>query len=581
MNIIGINAYHADSSACLVIDGKLINAVEEERFTRIKHWAGFPIQSIKFCLENANLKISDIDKISLNFDPNANLLKKILFIIKKKPSVGLILNRLKRKKKYQSIKTILDKEFTDDKFKGDIENIEHHYAHLSSAYHVSPFDKACVLSVDGFGDFASTAWGFGEKNQIKINKKIYFPHSLGIFYQAITQFLGFKNYGDEYKIMGLAPYGKPTFVNKLKEILQLNSDGTFKLNLDYFKFYKQNFSYKWDAGEIKIEDLYSKKLINLLGEEKTKKNKIDDFHKDLAHSTQKVYEEAFLNILNNLFKKYKNENLCISGGCGMNSVANGKILNNTNFKNIYVQPAAGDAGGSIGAAYASYFKDKKNKKNFQMTHSYWGTSFDDKQILKTINENEIKIKNQNCKHEKILDDESLCKIVSKMISEGKVVGWFQDKMEWGPRALGNRSILGDPRRADMKDILNIKIKRRESFRPFAPSILKEHVKDWFEQEDDVPFMMKVYQVKKNKRHEIPAVTHVDGSGRLQTVKQETNSKYYNLIKQFYNLTNVPILLNTSFNENEPIVSKPEEALDCFLRTKMDVLVLGNNLIQRI
>ena len=581
MNIIGINAYHADSSACLVIDGKLINAVEEERFTRIKHWAGFPIQSIKFCLENANLKISDINKISLNFDPNANLLKKILFIIRKKPSVGLILNRLKRKKKYQSIKTILDKEFTDDKFKGDIENIEHHYAHLSSAYHVSPFDKACVLSVDGFGDFASTAWGFGEKNQIKINKKIYFPHSLGIFYQAITQFLGFKNYGDEYKIMGLAPYGKPTFVNKLKEILQLNSDGTFKLNLDYFKFYKQNFSYKWDAGEIKIEDLYSKKLINLLGEEKTKKNKIEDFHKDLAHSTQKVYEEAFLNILNNLFKKYKNENLCISGGCGMNSVANGKILNNTNFKNIYVQPAAGDAGGSIGAAYASYFKDKKNKKNFQMTHSYWGTSFDDKQILKTINENEIKIKNQNCKHEKILDDESLCKIVSKMISEGKVVGWFQDKMEWGPRALGNRSILGDPRRADMKDILNIKIKRRESFRPFAPSILREHVKDWFEQEDDVPFMMKVYQVKKNKRHEIPAVTHVDGSGRLQTVKQETNSKYYNLIKQFYNLTNVPILLNTSFNENEPIVSKPEEALDCFLRTKMDVLVLGNNLIQRI
>jgi carbamoyltransferase len=581
MKILGINAYHADSSACLVIDGKLINAVEEERFTRVKHWAGFPIQSIKFCLENSNLKISDIDKISLNFDPNANLLKKILFIIKKRPSLGLIVDRLKRKKKYQSIKAILDKEFTDYKFKGDIENIEHHYAHLSSAYHVSPFDKACVLSVDGFGDFASTAWGFGENNQIKINKKVYFPHSLGIFYQAITQFLGFKNYGDEYKIMGLAPYGKPTFVDKLKKIIQLNSDGTFKLNLDYFKFYKQNFSYKWDAGEIKIEDLYSKQLINLLGKEKNKKDEINDFHKDLAHSAQKVYEEAFLNILNNLFKKYKNENLCISGGCGMNSVANGKILNNTNFKNIYIQPAAGDAGGAIGAAYTSYFREKDNKKNFQMTHSYWGTSFDDKQILRTIKDNEIKIKNQNCKYEKILDDEALYKIVSKSIAEGKVVGWFQDKMEWGPRALGNRSILGDPRRADMKDILNIKIKRRESFRPFAPSILREYVKDWFEQEDDVPFMMKVYQVKKNKRQEIPAVTHVDGSGRLQTVKHETNSKYYNLIKQFYKLTNVPILLNTSFNENEPIVSKPEEALDCFLRTKMDVLVMGNNLIQRI
>jgi len=580
MKIIGINAYHADSSACLVIDGKLINAVEEERFTRIKHWAGFPIQSIKFCLENANLKISDIDKISLNFDPNANLLKKILFIIKKKPSVGLILNRLKRKKKYQSIKTILDKEFTDDKFKGDIENIEHHYAHLSSAYHVSPFDKACVLSVDGFGDFASTAWGYGNKNEIKIDKKIYFPHSLGIFYQAITQYLGFKNYGDEYKIMGLAPYGKPTYVNELKKIVKLKSNGDFELNLNYFKFFKKNFSYKWDSGKVIIDDLYSNELIKLLGPDKEKTETIDDFHKDIAHSTQKLYEEAFLNILNNLYNKYQNDNLCIAGGCGMNSVANGKIKNHTKFKNIYIQPAAGDAGGSIGAAFATHFKNPNNKRSFHMNHAYWGTSFNENEILQCLKDNEQKIKDEKCQYTHIEDDLKLSETVANEISKGKVIGWFQGKMEWGPRALGNRSILGDPRRADMKDILNLKIKRRESFRPFAPSIIREYVKDWFENDDEVPFMMKVYQIKPEKRKEIPAVTHVDGSGRLQTVYRETNDKYYNLIKAFYKLTNVPILLNTSFNENEPIVSSPQEALDCFLRTKMDMLVIGNNIIKR-
>ena len=581
MNIIGINAFHADSSACLIIDGQLISAVEEERFNRIKHWAGFPIESIKYCLRESNLDLSDIDHFSINIDPKANYFKKILFLIKHRPSLKLVFNRLKKKKKYNSIKELIDKEFEGSNFKGQINNIEHHYAHLSSAFHVSPFEESCILSVDGFGDFASTAWGFGKNNEIKIDNKIHFPHSLGIFYQSLTQFLGFKNYGDEYKIMGLAPYGKPTYVEQLKKILLIKSNGNFELNLDYFKFHKENFNYRWDNGKVEIEDLYTNKIESLLGPGRIQGEELTDFHKDLAHSTQKVYEEAFLNILNNLYEKYQNENLCIAGGCGMNSVANGKIKDNTKFKNIYVQPAAGDAGGAIGAAFTTYYKFTNKKRVFEMKHAYWGTSFNNNQISDCLKKNEKIIENQKCSLKLISDNNVLNGIVANDISEGKVVGWFQGKMEWGPRALGNRSILGDPRRSDMKDILNLKIKRRESFRPFAPSILREHVSDWFTNDDEVPFMMKVYQIKEDKRLDIPAVTHVDGSGRLQTVYQETNKRYYDLINEFYKLTKVPIVLNTSFNENEPIVSSPEEALDCFLRTKMDTLVMENYIIKRI
>ena len=436
------------------------------------------------------------------------------------------------------------------------------------------------MSVDGFGDFASTAWGYGEGNKIKINNKIYIPHSLGIFYQSITQFLGFKNYGDEYKIMGLAPYGKPHYVNKLKQILLLKNKGEYSLNLDYFKFHKENFSYRWDNGKVEIDDLYSNKIYSLLGNERKKDEILTDFHRDLACSAQKLYEEAFLNILNHLYKQYEIENLCIAGGCGMNSVANGKIKDNTKFKNIFIQAAAGDAGGAIGAAFATHFNKTDTKRIFQMKHSYWGTSFNDDEIFECLKKNQKNIEDQNCNFKKILNNIELNQLVAKDISEGKIVGWFQGKMEWGPRALGNRSILGDPRRKDMKDILNKKIKRRESFRPFAPSILREYVKEWFENDDEVPFMMKVYQIKKTKRNDIPAVTHVDGSGRLQTVYKDTNKKYYDLITEFHKITNIPLVLNTSFNENEPIVNTPQEALNCFLRTKMDTLVLENFLIKR-
>ena len=581
MYILGINAYHPDSSACIINDGVLITAIEEERITRIKHWAGFPILSIKHCLKEANIKLSDVDYISINRDPKVNLFKKFLHILRYMPSLYLILDRLKFKKKYETLNKILKKDFSEDKFKGKIINIEHHEAHLSSAFNVSPFKESCIISVDAFGDFSSTAWGYGLNNNIKIENKIFFPHSLGAFYSSITQFLGFNNYGDEYKIMGLAPYGKPTLVDKLEKILILKEDGTFKLNLDYYVFHKSFHNYDFENGELKIGNLYSNKMCEILGKPRGKNDEINQFHKDLAHSTQALYEKAFFNLLNKIYKIYKIENICIAGGCGMNSVANGKIKKFTPFKKVYIQPAAGDAGGALGAAYTTWHKILKKEKKFTMKHASWGNSYTNDQISLVIDKEKNRLENQSCEVSYFEKDNILTEKIAKEISNGKVVGWFHGKMEWGPRALGNRSILADPRRLDMQEILNIKIKRRESFRPFAPSIMRDHVSDWFETDDEVPFMMKVFQIKKDKRKIIPAVTHVDGSGRLQTVYKETNKRYYNLINNFYEITNVPLVLNTSFNENEPIICKPEEAIDCFLRTKMDVLVLENFIIGRL
>jgi len=580
MYIIGINSYHPDSSACIIKDGKLIFAVEEERLTRIKHWSGFPTLSIKHCLNEANIKLSEVDYISINRDPKANLFKKFLHVLRYRPSINLILDRLKFKKKYQTLDLIFEKEFLNDKFQGKIINIEHHEAHLSSAFNVSPFNESCIISVDAFGDFSSTAWGFGSGNNIKIKNKIFFPHSLGAFYSSITQFLGFGNYGDEYKVMGLAPYGKPSLVDKLEKILILKEDGTFKLNLDYYVFHKSFHNYDFDNCEPKVGKLYSDKIYEILGKPRIKNNEITQFHKDLAHSTQALYEKAYFNLLNKIYENYKNENICIAGGCGMNSVANGKVTKFTPFKKVYIQPAAGDAGGALGAAYTTWHKILKRDKKFIMKHASWGNSFSNDEISLVLDREKIRLKEQNCEVNYLEKDNILTERIANEISNGKVIGWFQGKMEWGPRALGNRSIIADPRRLDMQDILNIKIKRRESFRPFAPSIMREHVSNWFETDDEVPFMMKVFQIKKDKRKIIPAVTHVDGSGRLQTVYRETNQKYYDLINSFYKITNVPLILNTSFNENEPIICKPEEAIDCFLRTKMDILVLENFIISR-
>ena len=580
--VLGLNVFHGDSAACLIQDGILIAAAEEERFRRIKHWAGFPSQAIKYCLEEAGISLKSIDIVAINQDIKANLGKKISYALARRPDLKLVLDRIRNKRERAGVDRMLAESFNQP-FQGQLVSIEHHLAHLSSAFHVSPFRQAVVVSVDGFGDFASGAWGEGIEKNINIRGRAYFPHSLGIFYQALTQFLGFPHYGDEYKVMGLAPYGKPRYINAMREIVNLENDGSYRLNLDYFIHHKENVEYEWDNGAPAIGKLYSEALESLLGPARTPTEPLQQRHRDIAHSVQAMYEEAFFHLLNHLHEKYKHDSLCLAGGCAMNSVANGKVRRKTPFKKVYIQSAAGDAGGAIGAAFAAWTQHKSTQdttRRFIMNHAYWGPEFSNEEIFTTLKKHNKELAKEGCNIEHIEEVSQLCHKTALSVAEGKVIGWFQGRMEWGPRALGNRSIIGDPRRADMKDILNLKIKRREPFRPFAPSILREYVTDWFEEDDDVPFMMKVFQIKKEKRHIIPAVTHIDGSGRLQTVYKNTNPIYHRLISAFHEITGVPIVLNTSFNENEPIVCKPEEALACFLRTKMDILVMGNYFIYR-
>jgi len=578
MIVLGVNAYHGDSSACLVVDGKMISAAEEERFRRIKHWAGFPSEAIKYCLDDAGLSLADVEHVAINQAAKANLWKKITFTLLNNPDLNMVMDRIKNKHERANVKEELRTKVGAD-FKGEVHSVEHHLAHLSSAFHVSPYSEAVVVSVDGFGDFASAAWGYGNGNDIKVEDKVYFPHSLGIFYQALTQWLGFSHYGDEYKVMGLAPYGQPKYMEVMRKILLLENDGSFKLNLKYFRHHNEKVEYEWESCAPKVGPLYSQRLIDLLGHVRLKDEELTQYHKDIARSVQAMYEEAFFHLLNKLHQRHNSDSLCLSGGCAMNSVANGKIYTNTSFKNVYIQSAAGDAGGAIGAAYTVWHK-LGGRRQFVMNHSYWGPSYTDNELNMLLKQHSSSLIEQKCEISHIDDESILCKKTADAIAQGKVVGWFQGRMEWGPRALGNRSILGDPRRHDMKDILNLKIKRRESFRPFAPSILREAVTEWFEEDDDVPFMMQVYPVRPEKQSLIPAVTHVDGSGRLQTVMVDTNPLYHRLISAFGDISGVPILLNTSFNENEPVVCKPQEAVDCFLRTKMDVLVMGNWFVTR-
>ena len=579
--ILGINAYHGDASACLVKDGVLLAAVEEERFRRIKHWAGLPSKSIRSCLDHSGITLSDVDIIAINQDSKANIGKKLGFTLKKRPDLKYVVEKIRTRRERESLASQLESLFPDQTFSGNIVPVEHHRAHLSSSFHVSPYSQAVVVSVDGFGDFASGAWGLGDGTNIEIDGRVYFPHSLGSFYQALTQFLGFPNYGDEYKVMGLAPYGKAKYLDEMREIVGLQGDGSYQLNLEYFKHHKENVVYEWDDGSPVFGQMFSENLIKLLGPVRDPAEELTQKHFDIAHSIQAMYEEAFFHLLNKLHAKYDVDNLALSGGCAMNSVANGKVCRKTQFKNVYIQSAAGDAGGAIGAAFSAWHNAKPTAtRSFFMDHAYWGPEYSNEEISIVLDAHKSEIASSEVNFSLIEDESKLYKKTAEAIADGKVIGWFQGRMEWGPRALGNRSILCDPRRADMKDILNLKIKRRESFRPFAPSILREAVSEWFEEDADVPFMMKVFQIREEKREDIPAVTHVDGSGRLQTVTENTNPRYYSLIKEFSKMSGVPMLLNTSFNENEPVVCTPEEALACFLRTKMDVLVIGDWFLER-
>jgi len=577
--ILGINAYHGDSAAAIVRDGKLIAAVEEERFRRIKHWAGLPTEAMKYCLSAAGTTFGELEHVAINLNPRVNHMRRLLHVARHWPSPKLIFARLKKLGKTRSVGDAIADSFPGETMKAQVHHIEHHLAHLASSYLCSPFEDAVNLSVDGMGDFASAAWGPGRGQQVQVEDRVYFPHSLGIFYSAMTQWLGFPHYGDEYKVMGLAPYGKPEFMREMREIVHVKSDGAYELNLKFFRHHREAVPYTWDNGSPEVGVIFAPALEELLGPARTKDQPLEQRHKDIARSVQGMYEEAFFALVNALHRQYGGENLTLSGGCAMNSVANGKVCAQSPFKRVYIQSAAGDAGGAIGAALIAAQELGKTPR-FSMDHAYWGPEFRDAEFASLLEENAEALRHAGCTLTTFDDEDKLCRETAQAVSEGKVIGWFQGRLEWGPRALGHRSILGDPRRADMKDILNAKIKRRESFRPFAPSILREDVPAWFETDGDVPFMMQVFQVRAEQRAKIPAVTHVDGSGRLQTVHREASPLYYRLITHFRELTGVPMVLNTSFNENEPVVCRPQEALDCFLRTKMDVLALGRHLVRR-
>ena len=575
MIILGLNIFHGDSSACILKDGKIICAFEEERFTRQKHWAGFPLLSIKNALSHCKLDLDDLDYITISRDPNYNKFKKILFLLKNPLNFFNIINRRKNLNIISDVNVLFEDAFKLKKnhLNEKIKFVEHHMSHMGSSFFASPFEESAILSIDAFGDFTSTVLAYGSGNKITKISEVNFPHSIGQFYTAFTQYLGFHNYGDEYKVMGLAPYGTPKYLKLMEDVLVIEKNGLFHLNLNYFTHHIKGVNTTMLENNDPTPSLfYSKKMEDVFGPARIKKDDLLQYHFDIASSVQKHCENVIFHLANNLFKATSTKNLCITGGVGQNSVANGKIIKNTNFEKLYLPPAAHDAGTSIGSALFYYNQVKDNPRKAPMFNPYLGSESNNEEIEKLLNE-------KNISYDK-LSDKEIIKETADCLLEGKVIGWFQGKAEFGPRALGGRSILVDPRRKDAKKLLNKKIKKRESFRPFAPSILENYVEDYFEITEKSPFMEKVFPIKKEMQKLIPAVTHVDGTGRLQTVNRINSPKYYNLINQFFKKSGVPMLLNTSFNENEPIVNKPIEALNCFLRTEMDVLVMENFMIKR-
>lgn len=576
MFILGINAYHADSSAAIFKDGQMIAATEEERFRRVKHWAGFPSMAIEFCLREAGIKLADVDHIAIGRDPKAKLDKKVMFLLKN-PGGGFnaVLDRMKNARKVSSLEEKfikIDASLSKQDIKKKIHQVEHHRSHLASAFFASPFEEAALLSIDGSGDFTTTMIGIGRGNKIEVLDSVDFPHSVGIFYTAFTQLLGFPHYGDEYKVMGLAPYGEPKYVDKLRDVLQFTDDALFKLNLKYFRSAKSGIVSYGDNHIPQVAPLFSEYMVEKFGAARKKEEPLSQYHKDMAASVQRITEELSFHILTALQKRTGLQRVCVAGGVAQNSVANGKITRSTPFSEVYIPSAGHDAGISMGAALYVYNHVLEQPRSQPIWSAYTGSRFSNDEI-------EQYLRSRNIKYTRYSDEELFSKVADQLVSAG-VVGWFNGRAEFGPRALGARSIIADPRRSDAKDLLNAKIKRRESFRPFAPSILKEYVQEYFEVVDEVPFMEKVFPIKKEKHSVIPAVTHADGTGRLQTVDKTVTPRYYQLIEAFRQKTGVPILLNTSFNENEPIVNSPQDALECFLRTNMDMLVLENCVVER-
>jgi carbamoyltransferase len=581
MNILGINAYHGNASAAIVSDGRLIAAVEEERFSRVKYAAGFPAQAIRYCLKEAGLTLADIAHVAVPRNPYARLVTKLIYALRM-PSFAR--ERAKVLAKFTGIPEALALAFDADpkKLAAKFHRVEHHQAHLASSFFVSPFERAALLSADGLGDFASTMWGTGSGNRMSIDGAIAFPHSLGLFYSGVTQYLGFPKFGDEYKVMGLAAYGQADQMEAFREIVRFDprSNGNgFRLGLDYFTHHRTGPEMSWAEADKTptLGRMFSDEMPRRLGPARPPEEPLEERHRNLAASLQARLEEVYLGMLKKLADRTGLKAVCLAGGVAFNCVANGKIFDATPFEQVYVHPAAGDAGLAVGAAYYVWHQKLGKPRSFVMDHAYWGPGYSRDEICRAIDAQAIREKGYEIAE---LPEKEVLGRAAAIIADGKILGWFQGRSEWGPRALGNRSIVADPRRPEMKEILNRRIKHREIFRPFAPSILAEATADYFEKSHPSPFMTMAYSVLPEKREKIPAPTHVDGTGRLQTVKREANPRYHALISAFRDLTGVPVVLNTSFNDNEPIVCRPEEAIDCFLRTQMDALVLGDFLIIR-
>ncbi|MGH2933095.1 MAG: carbamoyltransferase family protein [Gaiellaceae bacterium] len=572
--ILGLNAYHGDAAAALVIDGELVAAAEEERFNRIKHVAGFPALAAEWCLAEGGIRPEELDHLAVSRDPRANVGQKLLRTIRHGASARYLKARLQNAAKIRDVGTALadSLDVSRDSLRAQVHNVEHHQAHVASAFFVSPFEEAAILSIDGFGDFCSTMTAVGSGNSFRVLDRVLFPHSLGIFYAALTQWLGFPKYGDEGKVMGLAPYGDPDKHLKAMRDVVHTDGGLFTLNLDYFTHDKEGVDMTWDEGSPTIGRIYSDKLVETFGPAREPHTEITTHHQDVAAAMQKRLEEVYLHIVAHLHESTSMTDLCLAGGVALNAVANGRIRPETGFDGLYIQPAAGDSGTAVGAAYEVWNQELGQPRSFVMTHAYTGPEYTDEELAQAFRAAGLTPER--------LEDDSLFPSVAERIAAGDVVGWFQGRMEFGPRALGHRSIIADPRRSDMKDILNARIKHREPFRPFAPSILADATGEWFDQDYTSPFMVLVYETKPDKRDKIPAVNHVDDTGRLQTVGRDVSPRYYRLIEEFGKLTGVPVVLNTSFNENEPIVRTPSEAVDTFLKTHMDVLVLGNYVVAR-
>ena len=592
-SILGISAFYHDSAATIIIDGKIVAAAQEERFTRVKHDSNYPFNSVQFVLKFANLSLKDVDYIVFYEKPFLKFERLLETYVAFAPKGFLSFSKAMplwlREKLFQKKMLMNELKRHDENFKdtNKINFSEHHLSHAASAFYPSPFNEAVILTADGVGEWATTTVAIGKNKDLKIKKEIHFPHSLGLLYSAFTYYIGFKVNSGEYKLMGLAPYGKPIFKDKiLKYLIDIKEDGSFHLNQKFFNY---------ATGLTMI----NKNFFKLFGRKNrdSQKENIEQFHMDIAASIQEVTEDIMIKLVKSLRDEYKIENLCLAGGVALNCVANGKILEQNIFKNIWIQPASGDAGGSLGASLAYWHlelqKERTINQDDDMQGSYLGPEYTSENIKNELN-------NLGASYE-VLEDEALINKTSDAIIKGNVVGWFQGRMEFGPRALGGRSIIGDPRSEKMQKTLNLKVKYRESFRPFAPSILVEKINEWFDLSVASPYMLLVAKVKDEKiikmskeeeelfgikklnikKSEIPAVTHVDYTSRIQTVTKKTNLKYYNLINNFYKKTNCPILINTSFNvRGEPIVNSPVDAFNCFMGTELDNLVIGNYFLEK-